>query len=1111
MRIAIIVTLLVAACVDPFDPPGEPSATTDDPLIGGTTFTGPTRAVVINLPPAGTCTGILLTETSVLTSFHCILTGVPTGTTVSHMVGATTETANVSPDAALDPKRLFVGPGTGGPRWEHDIAVLKLDHPLTIVPGSRDALLDDGSGTTAGFVECLGAGAVVAGTTIGTGILHTLTFPIISGTPIFIKLKGFAATTVQPGDSGGPCWSTTTHRIVGIVQSFDTGDYTQFLANTTGDTARWISYQAFKTDIFDTSSSLAFSTTPAQWRIAKLDASTSRQIVGITSSGLEIIGGSRSAPGPIGLSAAAPVSLTGSPVVFTSPDAAFVDVTGDGLTDLVLPTASEIDVLPAAGAKRFHFPVVTTSLGSSGWTPTTAQFGNIDGVNGRDYVWMDGTGAWVGLASTLGSFGTPTKQLSWTLTTGAVGLEQLDLTFGTDLGVLGSTTVTTYSALGLGTLSSIANTSPLAAPGSSWDMFSGFMPVDHKLPVGTDPLDWVAIRGQALFTQLNDLAGKFTTFNATPVELGNGWDLTSTMADLNNDGSADWIAIDDTYVYVKPGLGTGRFGRLKMQEHGLGAITLDRIRLADIDGDGYLDLVVFAAPGSGAVTVLPFKVGSAPTVFAPLTSEGIWSWEDFRALMTRIAPLKALPLDLLCSAVPCGSTTGTAGKRKMTGGGLLATLKVSVQGAPEVAALDDGLPRAGLWRWTPDQTLRATVDLDGDGSDELVFTDTGGLVAARRTTDGLALVVAQSFGTALGDVTLAPDAQLANAGDTDHDGRDELLVQGSAGTVLASLGATGLDARWSLLDTTTTRGDTATVQQQEQHAYAALAVVPGTHVRAVTTGSGDADLYLRFGAAPTLSAFDCRPYTGSANETCDLVVPQGVTTAWVMVVGYTAASYHLDVTYTPAEGLVAPAGDLDHDGYADLVVASPGTWTIYRGTPQGPAPAFAVAAALGDHVIGSDSGLLVARADGIWRLTAQGSWRVTPWGLGLDGSARVVPLGDVTGDGQTDFAAIAQGALWLFSAGPNGPMVIAASGVPADASVLAAGELDEIAGTDVVVVNAQQLVVYGLSAGQLVPRATAALGTTPDPVAAVTASSQLPRTGARRALVVQLTSFAPPQ
>jgi hypothetical protein len=1106
MRIAIVLAVLVAACVDPRD---LPSSTADEPLIGGTPLTAPTRTVVINIPPLGTCTGILLTETAVLTSFHCFKTGLPAGTTVSHPLGATTETANVVHEEP-HPLRLFTGKE---PDWDYDIAVLELDHALTIPLGARDAALDDGSATPAGSVECVGAGGIVEGSSVGVGTLRTLTFSIISGgTSIAMKLKGSPALTTQPGDSGGPCWSTTSHRIVGIMHGYDLKTYDNFLTRTNGATAAWIAYQAFKTTMFDASSSQTFWPPPAQWRIAKLDSGVGKQIVGITSGGLEIRGGSRTGSGPIVFSAATPVSLTALPFTFTTPDVDFIDVTGDGLTDLVLPTASEIDVLRAAGSKAFTFPAVTTSLGSSAWTPAAAQFGNVDGLAGKDYAWIDGTGVWVGVASPLGSFGAPGKRLSWSLTGGAVGLADLDLVPGTDVGVLGSTTITTYSAVGLGNLSTVGKSSTLAAPGSSWDLYSGFLPVDRRTPpLPLDPSDWVAIRGQSLVTQLNDLAGGFTTFNSTQVEVGAGWELASTMADLNNDGSADWIGIDDTYVYIKPGLGNGRFGRLKMQEHGLGPVTYDRLRFADIDGDGYLDLVALSTPTAASVSVLPFKPSSAGVVFSPLTSDGTWSWADLLASMTKIAVWRTLPLDLLCGAVPCGSKTGSAGKRKVTGGGLLATVQVSVQGAPAVTTLDDGVPRTGRWRWTPDYALRATADLDGDGSDELVFTDARGIVGAGRTADGLALVVAQSFDAAIGNVAVAADAQLANAGDTDHDGRDELLVQSSAGAVLAKLGAAGLEPVWSLPDTTTTRGDTAAVQQQEQHRYAALAVVPGTHVRAVTTGSGDADLYLRLGAAPTLTAFDCRPFTGTANETCDLVVPQGVTTAWVMVVGYTAASYHLDVTYTPAEGLVAPAGDLDHDGYADLVVASAGTWTVYRGTPQGPAPAFAAAAMLGDRVIGSDTGVLVARADGLWRLTAQGSARVLPWGLGLDAGSRVVPLGDITGDGQTDFAAIAQGTLWLFGAGANGPAVIAASGVPAGATVVAAGELDEIAGAEVVVASGQQLVVYAPAGSQLVPRTTATLGATPDQTAAVTASSQLPRTGARRSLVLQLTGFAPPQ
>ncbi|MEO1580580.1 MAG: S8 family peptidase [Pseudomonadota bacterium] len=38
----------------------------------------------------------------------------------------------------------------------------------------------------------------------------------------------------------------------------------------------------------------------------------------------------------------------------------------------------------------------------------------------------------------------------------------------------------------------------------------------------------------------------------------------------------------------------------------------------------------------------------------------------------------------------------------------------------------------------------------------------------------------------------------------------------------------------------------------------------------IAGGSGDADLYVRFGAAPTTSTYDCRPYLNGNNETCDI-------------------------------------------------------------------------------------------------------------------------------------------------------------------------------------------------------------------------------------------------
>jgi serine protease len=54
-------------------------------------------------------------------------------------------------------------------------------------------------------------------------------------------------------------------------------------------------------------------------------------------------------------------------------------------------------------------------------------------------------------------------------------------------------------------------------------------------------------------------------------------------------------------------------------------------------------------------------------------------------------------------------------------------------------------------------------------------------------------------------------------------------------------------------------------------------------------GTGDADLYVRFGARPTTSSYACRPYLIGNNETCTV----SNTTAgeyYVMIRGYAAYS-----------------------------------------------------------------------------------------------------------------------------------------------------------------------------------------------------------------------------
>ncbi|NVK88588.1 MAG: pre-peptidase C-terminal domain-containing protein [Gammaproteobacteria bacterium] len=73
----------------------------------------------------------------------------------------------------------------------------------------------------------------------------------------------------------------------------------------------------------------------------------------------------------------------------------------------------------------------------------------------------------------------------------------------------------------------------------------------------------------------------------------------------------------------------------------------------------------------------------------------------------------------------------------------------------------------------------------------------------------------------------------------------------------------------------------------------------------INGGTGDADLYVRFGAEPTTSEYDCRPYRNGNNETCSFNTPQaGV--YYVMLRGYSAYS---GLTLVAQYSQTAPGGE----------------------------------------------------------------------------------------------------------------------------------------------------------------------------------------------------------
>ena len=82
----------------------------------------------------------------------------------------------------------------------------------------------------------------------------------------------------------------------------------------------------------------------------------------------------------------------------------------------------------------------------------------------------------------------------------------------------------------------------------------------------------------------------------------------------------------------------------------------------------------------------------------------------------------------------------------------------------------------------------------------------------------------------------------------------------------------------------------------------------------ITGGTGDADLYVRFGSAPTSSTYDCRPYKNGNEETCTITSVQAGTYHIMLAAYSTYSGVSLTGSYTeasePGQGGSATVSDL---------------------------------------------------------------------------------------------------------------------------------------------------------------------------------------------------------
>lgn len=84
-----------------------------------------------------------------------------------------------------------------------------------------------------------------------------------------------------------------------------------------------------------------------------------------------------------------------------------------------------------------------------------------------------------------------------------------------------------------------------------------------------------------------------------------------------------------------------------------------------------------------------------------------------------------------------------------------------------------------------------------------------------------------------------------------------------------------------------------------QEAFHSVALgAKANSIKVVMSGSNDADLYTRFGARPTTTSYECRPYRPGSSETCEHPTAGGQHLE-IMVVGWAsgASSYSIEVTW----------------------------------------------------------------------------------------------------------------------------------------------------------------------------------------------------------------------
>ncbi|MEZ5469812.1 MAG: carboxypeptidase regulatory-like domain-containing protein [Lysobacterales bacterium] len=180
-----------------------------------------------------------------------------------------------------------------------------------------------------------------------------------------------------------------------------------------------------------------------------------------------------------------------------------------------------------------------------------------------------------------------------------------------------------------------------------------------------------------------------------------------------------------------------------------------------------------------------------------------------------------------------------------------------------------------------------------------VSASTGGGLAGVTVSTGSASATTNSSGAytisnlANGTYTLTPSL----SGYTFSPASLSATVSGANLTGRNFTGTAATGGATALSNGVGAAGSTSSTSANSSFKDYTVAIPAGaTNLTIATSGaSGDVDLYVKFGAQATLTVYDCRPYTGSGNESCAFATPS-TGTYYVRVYGYATGTVNFTVT-----------------------------------------------------------------------------------------------------------------------------------------------------------------------------------------------------------------------